>query len=225
MLAVQRSSYARSIRRTRREVLRASFIASVGAALAACGGGEKAADGPRVIDGAAEVNTTSAASETLAPANAAAAPQQVRVSFNYVASGGGRIHNPYVAVWVEDANKAVVRTIALSIQSGKGLKWLRDLKQWHRVDSDRLAAGGPDIVATVSSATRPPGLYEFAWDGLDDAGQPAPPGAYTLFIEAAREKGPYNIIRHDLVLDGAAASANLDPVGDLQDVTIVVDAV
>jgi hypothetical protein len=181
---VSRSSYTRSIRRTRREVLRASLAASVGALAAACGGGGKAADGPRVIDGAAEVNTTGAVPGSgSTPEIVGVAGQQVRISFNYVASGGGRIHNPYVAVWVEDGNKAVVRTIALSIQSGKGLKWLRDLKQWYRVDRDRQAAGGADIVATVSSATRPPGLFEFVWDGLDDAGRPAAAGAYTLFIE------------------------------------------
>jgi hypothetical protein len=183
------------------------------------------AAGRLVIDGAAEVNTTGAVPGSgSTPEIVGVAGQQVRISFNYVASGGGRIHNPYVAVWVEDGNKAVVRTIALSIQSGKGLKWLRDLKQWYRVDRDRQAAGGADIVATVSSATRPPGLFEFVWDGLDDAGRPAAAGAYTLFIEAAREKGPYNIIQHNLMLDGAAATANLEPAGDLQDVSVVVDA-
>ncbi|HUQ68774.1 MAG TPA: DUF2271 domain-containing protein, partial [Planctomycetaceae bacterium] len=110
------------------------------------------------------------------------------------AVGGGRYRRPYVAVWVEDADGRAVRTLVLWVQtSGPGPKWIPDLKRWYRSDRVRKAADGTDLIPTVSEATRKPGQYSVTWNGLDDAGKLVKPGDYTLFIEAAREHGTYQL--------------------------------
>jgi hypothetical protein len=81
-----------------------------------------------------------------------------------------------------------------------GPRWHPDLKRWYKDDQVRRLADDTDLVDTVSRATRPPGKYTVSWDGKDDHGKPASPGTYTVFIEAAREHGTYQIIRKEVVI-------------------------
>ena len=104
--------------------------------------------------------------------------------------GGGRSRRPYVAVWIEDSAGEPVRTLALWANTGRGRRWLPDLRRFMR---GQRASGGD--LATVSSATRIPGRYSLAWDGRDDAGRPVEQGEYYLCVEAAREHGTYQLIR------------------------------
>jgi hypothetical protein len=277
------SHYSRSLRRSRRELLRLSAGASIAALLAACGGksatdsaagdtaatdtgvGDTASANTGTADGAATSTSTAGASETAASASntvttAAAQPPrrrgppeeadaprtapsgvvstttvpsgatldaalQLRVVFTYLPTGGGRVLNPYIAVWIEDANGLLLRTIGLSLQQGKGSKWWPDLRRWWRSDSARIAAGGTENVATIVSATRQPGVHEFTWDGTNEVGQRLGVGNYKLFIEAAREKGPYDLVEHDLKLDNKAMSATLAPSGELQEINVAVERV
>lgn len=106
---------------------------------------------------------------------------------------------PYIAIWIEDEEERPVRTLTLWIK-GNGLRWLSDLKRWYREDKARKQADDTDLVATISRATRAPGQYQVLWDGKDDQGQPVKQGRYTLCIEAARERGTYQIIRKPLTL-------------------------
>lgn len=108
-----------------------------------------------------------------------------------------RYRRPYVAVWVEDKDKFPVRTVALWFQKDR---WLPDLRAWYRGDRLRLLAEGNEIAASVSSATRPPGKYTLKWDGKDNKGAPVKPGKYTVFIEAAREHGSYQLLRQEVDL-------------------------
>ena len=48
--------------------------------------------------------------------------------------------------------------------------------------------------------------YKAVFDGRDDSGKALKPGKYTLYIEAAREHGTYQLIRHPLTL-------GKDPIG------------
>jgi hypothetical protein len=138
--------------------------------------------------------TTSA--PTSGSAGGAAAKGEYVVSYAYTPSGGfGRVHNPYQAVWIETAEGAAVRTLFLSFESGRGLRWLPELVRWYRADQVRQMTGGTDVIAAVSSATRTPGSVRVAWDGLDDTRQPVAPGTYYVCIETAREKGPYSLVR------------------------------
>lgn len=266
------SKYQSTLRRTRREVLRASVLAVV---VAACGSksasNEGAAVSPAAAPGAApsdaaavdptaappvdptttahtgaHADPTTTVVPVVAPADPVTTPagaevgtappaptggafdpaMRTRVAFTYVASGGGRrVHNPYVAVWVENPDGLLVRTIGLSIQPGKGRKWWPDLKRWWRSDQARQAAGGADLIETIASPTRTPGAYEYTWDGTDDNSAPVAAGTYTLIIEAAREKGPYDVVQYDLVIDNQPMSVVLEPAGDLQEISVAIEPV
>lgn len=144
------------------------------------------------------------------------------VGFTYVAEGNGRIHNPYAAVWIEDANGLLVRTIGVSVQLGKGLKWLDDLKQWYRVDQARIDAGGADTIEAISGPTRQPGAFEYTFDGRTDTGALLGQGTYVLYIEAVREKGPYSVLRYDVVVDGQPLDVQLESSGEIQNVHITI---
>ncbi|MCA9169808.1 MAG: DUF2271 domain-containing protein [Planctomycetales bacterium] len=125
--------------------------------------------------------------------------------------GGRGYRRPYVAVWVEDEKGFPVRTIALWLQTtGPGPRWHRDLRRWYRGDEMRLLVDDTDLIDTISSATRPAGKYKLVWDGLDDLEQPLAAGKYTLFLEAAREHGTYQLIRYPFELNGKPFGKSLD---------------
>jgi hypothetical protein len=129
---------------------------------------------------------------------------ELLVTFEINHPDGGnarRYRRPYVGVWVEDKDGTPVRTLILWVQAGgKGPRWIPDLKRWYRGEQTRSAADGTSLVATIARPTRSPGRYEVIWDGKDDRGKPAPPGLYTVSIEAAREHGTYQIIRKAVTL-------------------------
>lgn len=119
------------------------------------------------------------------------------VSFTYEASSTERTKRPYIAVWLEDSDGELVDTISLWYeQDGKGQKWLDDLRQWYAV--------GADSDTTVSGATRVAGEYIVSWDGTDSEGNKIPQGDYVLYIEAAREHGPYSLTSADLSIGDQA---------------------
>lgn len=97
---------------------------------------------------------------------------------------GKRYRRPYVAVWVEDSQQRVVRTLAVW---GNEAKYLKDLSQWRK-------AAGQNPPKGVSRATRGPGSYTLQWDGRDDRGAFVAAGKYTLRIEAIREKGGHETL-------------------------------
>lgn len=110
-----------------------------------------------------------------------------------------RVHRPYVAVWIEDAKGNAVRTLALWVQnSGRGPRWIPDLRRWFGEEEARKQAKGGDLVQSISSATRNAGKYQLVFNGKDDAGQTISQGDYYLCIEAAREHGTYQLIREKL---------------------------
>lgn len=116
----------------------------------------------------------------------------------------GRFRRPFVAVWIENKNKESVRTVALWYNKPR---WLPDLKRWYSKNQsvmDDIAAMG-----SVSSATRSAGQYKLVWDGLDDKGKAVPSGTYTVYIEAAREHGTYQLIKQDIEWNGKPKHVDL----------------
>lgn len=106
----------------------------------------------------------------------------------------GRFRRPFVAIWIENSNKETVRTLALWFNKPK---WLPDLKSWYSKNYASYNTSQSDIT-TISSATRPPGEYALKWDMKDDKGNVVPPGKYTVYIEAAREHGTYQLIKQEI---------------------------
>ncbi len=151
--------------------------------------------------------------DALAQATTAALPanMELGIHFGLQASTKGIYHKPYVAVWVENSAGDVVKTISLwREQEDNKKKYLSNLRKWFR------SARTPDM---VSSPTRGAGQYSVVWDGLDSKGQRVPQGEYTLFIEAARETGPYQRVRMPLTLGSKPQKATAQDNGDLVNVS------
>lgn len=136
---------------------------------------------------------------------------EMLVNYEINAATGGRYHRPYVAIWIEDKDGNPIRTLSLLMQSGgKGMKYIRDLKRWSRSDQQRRTTDNTDVIPTVSSATRNPGTYSATWDGLDNAKAQVKPGTYTVYIEAAREHGTYQLMKKEVTVGGSTFNEKLD---------------
>jgi thiamine biosynthesis lipoprotein len=135
---------------------------------------------------------------------------ELAVDLEIAAQEGSRYHRPYVAVWVEDASGKEVRTLSTWVNTnGRGPRYIRELRRWSRAASDVQQAGGPDLVATVSSATRLPGRYTVTWDGKDESGRPVEQGTYRVIIEAAREHGTYGVMQEEMTLGAKPVAVDL----------------
>lgn len=114
---------------------------------------------------------------------------------------GGYARRPYVAVWVEDENHKPVRRIAVWYRKPR---WLPDLREF----SSSLRDAAMDI-SSITSATRSAGQYSLVWDGKNDAGEFVPQGNYTVFIEAAREHGSYQLIKQTIRCDDKTKNVSM----------------
>jgi thiamine biosynthesis lipoprotein ApbE len=131
---------------------------------------------------------------------------EVIVNFELARIDNQRYRRPYVAVWVEDKDRFPVRTVGLWFQKDR---WLPDLRGWYRGDRLRLLAEGNEIAPTISSATRPAGKYTMKWDGRDNKGAAVKPGKYTVYIEAVREHGSYDLLKQEIDLTGGSKQYSL----------------
>jgi hypothetical protein len=169
-------------------------------------------------------SSTSAASGGTSPTTGGAAGtlagSELTVRFTYTtADAGGRIQNPYVAVWIEDEAGALVKALGLWFgQDGEGSRYLNELRRWYSVD------GSQDTVDTVSSATRTPGDFSLVWDGTAHDGSAAPVGTYFTCIEAAREHGPYSLIRQSVDLGTTDVKTDLPDDGELSGASVALAA-
>lgn len=135
---------------------------------------------------------------------------ELAVDLEIAPQEGYRYHRPYVAVWVEDASGRPVRTLSAWVNtSGRGPRYIRELRRWFAMERDQEDAGGPDLISTVSSATRMPGQYTVTWNGRDDRGNAVAQGTYRLLIEAAREHGSYQLMQQELTLAAKPVAVDL----------------
>ena len=135
---------------------------------------------------------------------------ELAVDLEIAPQQGYRYHRPYVAVWVEDSGGRPVRTLSVWVNtSGRGPRYIRELRRWFTMERDQEDAGGPDLIATVSSATRLPGQYTVTWNGRDDRGAVVEQGTYRVVIEAAREHGSYQLMQQELTLAAKPVAADL----------------
>lgn len=128
---------------------------------------------------------------------------QLEIAFE-LARFSGRFRRPFVAVWIENGDKEPVRTLALWYDKPR---WLPDLKRWY--SKNQSIVRDYQKVSSISSATRSPGQYTLAWDGISDEGELMPPGKYTVYIEAAREHGTYQLIKQEIDLKDKAKRIDL----------------
>jgi thiamine biosynthesis lipoprotein ApbE len=136
-------------------------------------------------------------------------------------SNSQRYCRPYVAIWVEDKDGFPVRTLVLWVwTSGPGPRWIPDLRRWYRSDQFRQVVDDTNLVDTVSRATRPPGKYRAVWDGKDDHGKPVTTGKYTIYIEAAREHGTYQVLSKALTIDNKLFTEELPGNVEIKSATL-----
>lgn len=127
------------------------------------------------------------------------------VEFDLQGPAGGASRGwrrPYVAVWVEDAIGDPARTLCLWIENRR---WLRDLRRWSRQYAEL-----PDVLETVSQATRKAGHYTLTWDGTSDEGHRLVPGKYTVCIEVVREHGSYQLVKREVELRGEPLAIDVE---------------
>jgi thiamine biosynthesis lipoprotein ApbE len=136
----------------------------------------------------------------------------VGLSLKAAESQGRRVKRPYVAVWVEDAEHHLVRTLTVWGREGR---YLPDLTKWWRA-----VGGNPRSAAAVTRATRSPGDYTVAWDGRNDQGERVPQGDYTIVVEINREHGHHVWESATVACGGAAATAELRDTAESDPSTI-----
>jgi hypothetical protein len=137
---------------------------------------------------------------------------QVVIDFTFSAAQSTQVKNPYIAVWIETADGSFVKTVSVWFgQDRNATTWLQDLRQWFAASGVVVESGG----VIVSDATRVAGTYSVLWDGTDDAGSLVPHGDYVVFVEAARENGPYAITSAGFAVTNAPFQVIIPDNGEL----------
>jgi len=128
--------------------------------------------------------------------------------------GRGGVRNPFVAVWIEDSAGHLLKPVSLWYLSRES-RYLQDLTRWSTASSSTTAAGTKASIDTVSGATRAAGTYSVVWDGTDIAGTRVAQGQYFVCIEAAREHGPYELVRQAITIGAQPFKSTLAANGEL----------
>lgn len=104
----------------------------------------------------------------------------LEISFNF--HRGGVASSQY-AIWIEDENGKLIRTIYVTSFTVKGgYKYRKDaIPMW--VDKAKPQHMNSVQVDAVTGATPQNGSLVYQWDGRDDKGMSVPAGKYKFFIE------------------------------------------
>jgi thiamine biosynthesis lipoprotein ApbE len=111
----------------------------------------------------------------------------------------GMVRRPFIAAWIEDADRFQVKTLALWYHEDR---FLTEMKSWYRSDRMRAMAEGKEIFRSIGAATRAPGRYSLKWDGKDNAGNPVRAGKYTVYLEVCREHGTHQMVKKEFDFNG-----------------------
>lgn len=119
-------------------------------------------------------------------------------------------HRPYVAVWIERADRSVPATLAVwymtktrGKDSDEGIEWLKDLRQWWRRTGRELSVP----IDGVTGPTRPAGTHELRLAADSAPLRDLAPGAYKVMVEAAREVGGRELLSLPFDWPPSAASS------------------
>ena len=97
-------------------------------------------------------------------------------------------HAPYVAFWVENADRSTIVPLGLWYDDRE--KWLKDIRQWWR----RTGRSQSKPYDGLTGATRSAGNHTVDFGELESL-QKLPAGHYELVVEAAREVGGHEVVR------------------------------
>ena len=188
--------------------------AALGAALAipalGCGGNSDKSAFATTTTGGGPTTTAGGAAPTTTAANGATFPSggEMVIGFTFTPETGGLVKNPYVAVWVETPQGELVKTVSLWYeQTSKGKKYLSDMRKWYSASSG--------ATPSTSGATRAAGSYSVVWNGTNEAGDPVAQGDYVVYIEAAREDGPYELLSQPVTVGTTGFNDQLAAKGEI----------
>ncbi|WP_091743041.1 DUF2271 domain-containing protein [Phenylobacterium immobile] len=132
-------------------------------------------------------------------------------------------HRPYVAVWIEGADQAAVKTLAVwydvKKRDNEGVTWLKDMRQWWR----KAGRTTTMPIAGVSGPTKAPGKQQLVFTRQQMTG--VAPGAYNLVVEAAREVGGREVLRAPFVwgAKGAAKTSTVQGTSELGAISVTAE--
>jgi hypothetical protein len=88
------------------------------------------------------------------------------------------------AVWIEDSNGKVIRTLFVTSFTAEGGWEFREdsLTVW--VERSGMGSDDAPDIDTFSGATPQSGKQSYVWDCKDEDGQPVPAGEYHFFVDA-----------------------------------------
>ena len=168
----------------------------------------------RLVDASGRVHVTGGWSAIVEPAprlirTAAAVPaaaQEVTIGYEVPRIDAPKYYAPYIVIWITDAERQLVRTVALL---GQKPRYLESNYTWWRRYGRKTAN-----VDAQAKPTRPPGRYSAVWNGRDEAGAPVAPGTYTVHVEAARQDGGHTYESLEVTLGAGGPTAAAAPAKD-----------
>jgi thiamine biosynthesis lipoprotein len=171
--------------------------------------------GAQIVDAEGQIHRSADWSQFLAAdqscqasAAGAAWPDQFAVSISFEVPRVADTTKPFIAIWITDAQRNVVRTLLVV---GDHARWREsNYVFWRRVERFDLAG-----VQAMARPSRAPGRYTVVWDGLDARGGLVPQGQYTLNIEASREHGSHTMQAIALDLSGAPLQTEIAAQAEL----------
>jgi hypothetical protein len=113
-------------------------------------------------------------------------PGTLALTYTYKPKSGAWSNQ--MAVWIEDAEGKVVRTLMATRFTAQGGYQIREMSIPTWVKRSNLAQMDSKDVDALTSATPQGGTHTLIWDGKDAKGQPVPDGSYKIFMEATLYK-------------------------------------
>ncbi|MDZ4374812.1 MAG: DUF2271 domain-containing protein [Phenylobacterium sp.] len=163
-----------------------------------------------------------AAASGLAAVPGAAWSAELSVSVEIPRMSVAEYHRPYVALWVETADQAAVKTLAVwydvKLKNKEGAAWLKDMRTWWRKSGRSLTLPADGL----SGPTKAPGKHQVTFSGAKLAG--LAPGQYALVVEAAREVGGREVVRVPFVWPPKGAARPAQAAGSTELGVVAVTA-
>jgi len=85
---------------------------------------------------------------------------ELQVDFEINHPDARRYERPYVAIWIEDSDGRLVKTLCLWAQIDTN--YVKKLSRWIRLKDKNWG-----VINALSRATRKPGKYSLVWDGTN----------------------------------------------------------
>ncbi|MCL2301228.1 MAG: DUF2271 domain-containing protein [Firmicutes bacterium] len=165
------------------------------------------------------------AKEAGTPAPEAGAPGALTISFDFERQSG--FSSNQFAVWMEDADGTVVKTLFATEFTAKGgyEKRPSSLTNW----VERAVKTGITDADAVAGATPKSGPVSYVWDCTDEDGKAVPPGTYKFFVENTFRVGEGSTAGHvewgEIEIGGADTETRAQEIGDEFDTISNVKAV